>query len=293
MFRLGIVGSDNSHAEAFSKLANLDEGMNGLRIEDCRVTHIYGTDPKRTEEVARNGKIPKIVAKAEEMIGAVDGVVCVWRHGGRHLPDTLPFLKAGVPAFVDKPLACSVADAEQLVDAAEKAKVGFTSFSTLRYAKNVVDYINSLKGTAGPLMAGVSSGPAELDSEYGGIFFYGIHEVELMNVVWGYGCESVKATEHNRNVVVACKFGNGALVTLNLMGNATYAFHLVAFGKDGWKEHTVDSSTCYFDGMKVYLDTMKTGKWPLTRAQLIEPVRILSAIEKSLKENREVMCTEV
>ena len=292
MFRLGIVGSDNSHAEAFSKLANLDEGINGLRMEGCRVTHIYGTDPKRTEEVARNGRIPTIVTKVEDMIGAVDGIMCVWRHGGKHLADTMPFLKAGIPAFVDKPLACDVADATQLVNAAEKAKVGFTSFSTLRYAKNVVDYINSLKETAGPLMAGVSSGPAELDSEYGGISFYGIHAVELMNAVWGYGCESVKATEHNKNVVVACKFDDGALVTLNLMGNATYAFHLVAFGKDGWKEHTVDSSTCYFDGMKVYLETMKTGKWPLTREQLLEPVRILAAIDKSLKENREIRCAE-
>jgi hypothetical protein len=113
-----------------------------------------------------------------------------------------------------------------------------------------------------------------------------------MNAVWGYGCESVKATEHNNNVVVACKFGNGALVTLNLMGNATYTFHLLAFGKDAWKEHAVDSSTCYFDGMKMYLETMKTGRWPLTRQQLLEPVKILAAIDKSLKENREVKCDE-
>ncbi len=292
MLRLGIVGSDNSHAEAFSKLVNLDEGINGLRVEDCKVTHIYGTDQKRTEEVAKIGKIPNIVAKAEDMIGAVDGIACVWRHGGKHLADTLPFLKAGLPAFVDKPLACSVADATRLLDAAEKAKVGFTSFSTLRYAANVVEYINFLREKAGPLTAGVSTGPADLASEYGGIFFYGIHAVELMNAVWGYGCESVKATEHNNNVVVACKFGNGALVTLNMMGNATYAFHLLAFGKDAWKEHNVDSSTCYFDGMKMYLETMKTGKWPLTREQLLEPVKILTAIDKSLKENREVKCDE-
>lgn len=293
MFNLGIVGSDNSHADAFSKLANLDEGYNGLHIDDCRVTHIYGTDPERTEEVARNGKIPNIVAKAEDMIGSIDGVVCVWRHGGKHLADTLPFLKAGIPAFVDKPLACSVADATALIEAAEQAKVGLASFSTLRYAGNVLAYVRALKETAGELTAGVATGPADMGSEYGGIFFYGIHAVEMMNVVWGYGCTSVKATEHNGNVVVACKFDNGALVTLNLMGNAKYTFHLLAFGKDGWKEHTVDSSTCYFDGMKVYLETMKTGKWPLTREQLLEPVRILTAIETSLKENREVRCDEI
>jgi predicted dehydrogenase len=293
MFRVGIVGSDNSHAEQFSKLANLDEGVNGLRIEDVRVTHIYGTDPKRTEEVAKIGKIPNIVTNMEEMIGAVDGVLCVWRHGGKHLPDTLPFIRAGLPAFVDKPLACSVADAKQLIDAAQKARVGFTSFSTLRYAQNLAEYVSFLKEKAGELTAGVSSGPAQLDSEYGGIFFYGIHAVELMNAVWGYGCQSVKSTVHNGNMVVACKFRRGALVTLNFMGNATYVFHLAAFGKQAWKDHAVDSSTCYYDGMKIFMDTLRTGKWPLTPEQLLEPVRILSAIDKSVKENREVTLEEV
>lgn len=293
MFRLGIVGSDNSHADAFSKLANLEEGIGGLRIEDVCVTHIYGTDPQRTQEVAANGRIPHIVADKEEMIGQVDGVLCVWRHGGKHLPDTLPFLKAGIPAFVDKPLACSVADARQLIAAAEEAKVGLTSFSTLRYAGNVIEYLAELKENAGVLTAGMSTGPADLNSEYGGLFFYAIHAVEVMNTVWGYGCERVRAVLHNGNVAVTCFFPDGPLVTLNLLCNAVYAFHVVAFGKDGWKEHTIDSSTCYYDGMKVIMQTLRTGEWPLTATQLLEPVRILTAIERSLAENREVRLDEV
>jgi len=38
---------------------------------------------------------------------------------------------------------------------------------------------------------------------------------------------------------------------------------------------------------------MKIGKWPLTREQLLEPVKILAAIDASLKQNREVRCGEV
>jgi predicted dehydrogenase len=294
MFNLGIIGSDNSHAEVFSKLANLEEGVNGLRIPDVQVTHIYGTDPQRTEEVAKIGQIPHIVAKAEEMLGAVDGVLCVWRHGSKHLPDTLPFIKAGVPAFVDKPLACSVADARILLDAAEKARVGLTSFSTLRYAANVIEYVNDIQAKLGPLAGGMSTGPADLASEYGGVFFYGIHAVEMMNVVWGYGCDSVTATEHNKNCLAVCTFKTGATVTVNLLhgDNAQYVFHVVAFGKEGWKDHLVDSSTCYYDGMQVFMETLRTGKWPLTRDQLLEPVQILAAIEKSLREKRAVKLDE-
>ncbi len=293
MFKLGIIGSDNSHAIQFSKLANLEDGVNGMRIEDARVTHIYGIDPERTKEVAELGEIPNIVTRNEDMLGEVDGVICVWRHGSRHMADTLPFLKAGIPAFVDKPLASSVADAMILIDTAEKAGVGLTSFSTLRYAKPTVEFIASLPEAVETAVSGVSTGPADLGSEYDGIFFYGIHAVEMMNATFGYGCESVLATSHGSNCMAVCKFPGGPTVTLSLLGKAAYVFHVSVFGTKGWKDYTVDSSTAYYDGMNVFMETLRTGRWPLTRSQLLEPVKILAAIERSLAEDREVKLTEV
>src|ERR1051326_175329 len=79
MIKLGIVGSDNSHADAFSQLCNLDKGFNGFKCRGAKVVAIYGHDPKRTEEVARNGQIPTIVEKADHMIGIVDAVLVGFR----------------------------------------------------------------------------------------------------------------------------------------------------------------------------------------------------------------------
>ena len=81
MFRLGIIGSDNSHAEAFARLVNIEGGDRGFHVEDVQVTHIYGTDVARTKEVAEKGRIPNIVARPGEMIGKVDGVASVLRLG--------------------------------------------------------------------------------------------------------------------------------------------------------------------------------------------------------------------
>lgn len=293
MFRLGIIGSDNSHADRFSQLANLENGVDGQKIEDVKVTHIYGTDPGRTKEVAENGKIPNIVSRSEDMLGHVDGVICVWRHGSKHMAATLPFLEAGVPAFVDKPLASSVADARKVIDAAEKARVGLTSFSTLRFAKPTVEFIASLPKEIGVPVSGVSTGPADLKSEYDGIFFYGIHAVELMNATFGYGCESVSATAHGDNCVVVCTFPGGVVATLNLLGKAAYVFHVSAFGTEGYQDFLVDSSTAYYDGMQMFVETMRTGKWPFTPDQLLEPVKILAAIDRSLAEKRTVLLSEI
>jgi predicted dehydrogenase len=291
MFKLGIIGSDNTHAETFARLVN-HAALDGTHYEDVRATHIYGTDPVRTREVADAADIPHIVPKLEDMIDKVDGVVCVWRHGGRHLADTLPFLEAGVPAFVDKPLAVSVADAEKLIGAAEHAGVGFSSFSTLRFADATLAFMADVEERVGPLTAGVSTGPADVNSEYGGIFFYGIHAVELMNTVWGYGCRSVCASAHNGNISAACKLESGALVTLNLLGNASSVFHLAAHGPKGWLASPVDAGTSYIQGMRVIIDTLRLNEWPLTRDQLLEPVKILNAIQRSLDDQCEVSLDE-
>lgn len=294
MFKLGIIGSDNSHAIAFSQLANLEEGRGGLKIPDVQVTHIYGTDPERTKEVAEAGQIPHIATKSEEMLAAVDGVICVWRHGAKHLPDTLPFIKAGKPAFIDKPLATTVADARQLIETAQQAKIGFSSFSTLRYAQPTVDFIAALGEGVGEVVSGVSTGPAHLDSEYGGIFFYGIHAVELMHAAFGYGVESVSTVANGPNAHVACAYPDGRIVTLNLLGDkAKYAFHLTAFGSKGLDTHLVDSATAYYEGMRVFVDAMKNGTWPLTPEQLLEPVQVLVAAERSMETGRAVTLAEV
>jgi predicted dehydrogenase len=282
------VGSDNSHAEAFAKLANVpEEGK--PRIEEVQVTHIYGTDAARTQEVATLGKIPNIVDDMQEMIGSVDGVAVVWRHGGLHLQHTLPFLKAGLPVFVDKPLALSEADATQMIDAALAAKVGFTSFSTVRYASSLQEYLQYLHTECGDLLTGMCTGQVQLASEYGGVFFYGIHAVELMHTIFGYGCQSVLARQNNENLQVICTLPNQKLVTLNLVGGGfKVPFHAAAFGSEGWGTHEINPSTMYYNGMKVFLEVMRTGTWPLTPEQLLEPVRILEATVQSIQDRKEV-----
>lgn len=290
-FRVGMIGSQNSHSDAYSSLINLKEA--GKDYGQVRVTHIWGEEDARTKEVAEKCQIPNIVTSHTDMIGQVDGVICVRRHGGKHLEDAMPFLKAGIPALVDKPLACSVADARAMIKAAQDAHVGFSSFSTLRFAPETVEFVEALRKDAGELRAGTSAGHCEHDSEYGGIFFYGIHAVELMTEVWGYGVESVLAMQHGANVSALCAYKNGATVSLELLGDAKYVFHLTAFGKNAWRSTEVGTGDAYVKGIKVILATLVEQSWPIDAAHLVEPIQILAAVEQSVKENRRVSLSEL
>jgi predicted dehydrogenase len=278
MTRIGIVGSDNSHAVAFSKLCNV-EG-NDVHIDGAKVVAIYGRDSGRNQEVAEEGNIPEIVASPEDMIGKIDAALVVFRDGRLHREHAEPLIRAKIPTFVDKPLAISVEDATALIDLAEDNGTPLTSFSTLRYATDMVAFINEAN-EVGPISSGVLTGPADRASEYGGLPFYGVHIVEMMQALYGPGVRSVHAVEQGKTIVATVVFDD-RIMTLNFIGDASYVFHMLAFGKSGWVGRALDAGSCYKDGLEVVLEMVKTGKWPIGREELLEPVKTLEAIEKSL-----------
>lgn len=283
MIKLGMIGSDNSHADAFSQLCNLKQGYSGLKTKGARVVAIYGHDPKRTEEVARNGHIPTIVEKAEHMLGMVDAVIVTFRHGDLHAKYALPFLEARVPAFVDKPFAIKRADAEAMLAVARKRKTPLTSFSTLRFARSTRAFLKEMSD-AGGFVTGSIAGPTDLKSEYGGLPFYGCHVTELLAEIFGYGVKAVRAIEHRGTVHATVRFGDERLVNLQFIGNAKVHFRVAANGRKAAGEYIVDTAGCYKDGLDIVLEMFRSRKRPLTDEQLLETVRVTDAVVRSYKK---------
>lgn len=61
------------------------------------------------------------------------GIIGTDRHGGLHRAHAVPFLAEGLPVFVDKPLACTEADALAIVAAAREYDAPLTSSSAVRW----------------------------------------------------------------------------------------------------------------------------------------------------------------
>ena len=95
---IGIIGAENSHTIGFGKLFNINKKFPGVSV-----THVWG----ETEEFAKNamekGHIQNMVKDPNEMLGKIDALIVDHRHGKYHLAAARPFIKAGIPAFIDKP----------------------------------------------------------------------------------------------------------------------------------------------------------------------------------------------
>src|SRR5215210_2172425 len=117
MIKLGMLDFDTSHTVEFTKRLNRIGTDAEQFVEGAKV--VIGCpgesklSPERiagfTDQMKKFG-VP-LVDKPADMIGKVDAMLIEAVDGSVHLERAKPFLEAGIPCYVDKPFACSLADA--------------------------------------------------------------------------------------------------------------------------------------------------------------------------------------
>jgi predicted dehydrogenase len=281
MKRIGIVGSDNSHAIAYSKLVNRDRIVG----DDAAVVGIWGQEAERTREVAEAGAIPTIYDAFEAMVPEVDVVFVVDRHGDLHAEHVIPFLKAGIPAYVDKPLAISLGDARAIIEAANANGTFLTSMSSLRITPDTARLAEQA-GAIGQIRAAQFAGPCDFGSVYGGPFFYATHVAEIALRLLGNDIESLTATRTGQTVVIDATWAGDVQATFTYLGDTAYHFGATLFGKEGVVSGAIAANDEGYEAIVTQvLAAIDAGKRPLSDAQLLTPIAVVHAIQQSLAQS--------
>lgn len=290
MKKIGIVGSDSTHAEAFAKLFNLPDKDSGeYNFPDYRVTAIYGSDGERTKKFADSGRIESIVEKPEDLIGMVDAVMVVLRHGDLHAEYSIPFLEAGIPTWIDKPFAIDVNDAELIVNTAKVNNTLITGGSSCRYAYDILLLKNIIKNGSeevGDVNSGILGMPASLNSEYGGLHFYGSHLAETTLEVFGHNPYTVSACENNGNVVAVVNYEK-----YHAIMNFTYGlkkWYGLISGNKGTVYRPIDLAYSYNNCIAAFVTMLENKQIPIPLENLYKPVKLLNAIIQSLNTGKPV-----
>lgn len=291
MIRVGLVDCDTSHVVAFTQRLNHrgipdDQWVEGAEV----VAAVPGTSQISPERITPHTQQLRdlgveIVDRPESLIGRVDAVFIESVDGSVHLERAWPFLEAGVPTFIDKPFTTSTADARRLLQAAAERGVPLTSASALRYALEVQEVKRGAE--IGPILGVDTYGPASLHPRNPGLFHYGVHAVEMLFELMGTGCQSVRCTWENDVEVVVGRWSDGRIGTVRGTRQGPYAFGFTAFGEKQVLPRIVDGRYFYRELLKVIVEMLETGRWPLTSEELIEPVAFQEAALRSAERGGE------
>jgi predicted dehydrogenase len=284
--RIGAIGIDSSHLPEFTRRI---KALNEEGKTQCKVTHVFdpgGHDlPKAAEWLATTKNLGVTqVGSMDELLGSVDGVMVVTVNGHKHLALSLPSLKRGLPTYIDKPLTCSLAEAKELLQIARQSNARCYSASSLRFAPEVTEMDRSLLGN---LRAVDAFGPGQLHALMPGLFFYGVHVIEMVDAIWGPGVRRVSAIHLEDRDLVDLDYHDGRYARLRLERKGSYDFGATVHGEKGIKQFKVDFAPVYTRLAQGMTRFFEGGPAPANLRDLVENVAVMEAGNRSMSENGE------
>jgi predicted dehydrogenase len=309
MYKLGILGTCNSHAEIFSGLFNkqhdnqdnqADQDNKANRADHtnhnkfdfygfgkAKVEYIFGFDNEKTKEIAYAYSIKNVATDVTEMYDNVDAAMVIFRHGMYHAQYAIPFLKRKIPVFVDKPFTISETDALSIIEAAEKYDTPLMGGSSLKYAPDTMILKELLINEAKNIKTAALNFPATTKNPYGNLHFYGSHLVEMALEIFGYDCICVNSFEKNGTVTAVLGYDSYNII-LNFIPDSKRSY-CVVFTQNDTIIREIDLSLVFKEQMHRFMDMLDTKVKPQDLSCLYKSVRVVNAVIKSYEKNHEVI----
>lgn len=256
--------------------------LDTVRIPGAQVTHVWTDDPADAPRVAAASRIPQVVTHPEEVIGQVDAVVIATDDGNDHVRRARPFVEAGLPVFVDKPLATNLPDLRQFAGW-QRGGAALLSNSGMRYAPEIRDAAERRAGLGE--LRWITSFTCKTWERYG------IHALEAVQPLTGPGFVSVQTQHRPGSDLVHVTHGCGVQLTLGAIHDAFGSFggvHL--YGTKGQIALTLRDTYRAFRGqLLAFLDYVRTGQRPYPFEETLELMAVLIAGIRSREQGGRVV----
>ncbi len=280
--RLGIIGlsEGNGHPYSWSAIFN---GYDKKAMAECpfpaipeylsrqefprdaikegEVTHVWTQDRFISQHIAKACHIKNIVDDYKAMVGKVDAILLARDDAENHLEMSKPFLKAGLPVYIDKPLAFDVETAERIFGL-EQYKGQIFTCSALGYAKEfqLTDAIRKKIGDIKKVEAFVMKDWAK----------YGIHIVEPVLKMLP-AAEKIKEIKNNGRTV-SVYWQSGLETEFSALGETKEPIKIKLKGDKGSAEMTFkDTFAAFRSALQAFVDKKAPPKeFVLKAVQIIE-----------------------
>lgn len=293
MVNLGIIGMSegNGHPYSWSAICN---GYNPIYMKDCpfpvipdylrkknfpedtikeaAVTHIWTQDSHLSTHIASSSNIKNIVTKPEDMIGEVDAILLARDDYEHHLTHSEPFIQAGLPIYIDKPIAVKVADALSILNK-EISKGQIFTCTPLRYAEEFsvtrkeLESLGEIKSIQATIMKSWEK--------------YAIHVLEPILNILGFQqkIKTVKRVTSNGAVHVIYLTEEDRIINITVLETATYLpFKITFFGTNNLLElEVVDIFNAFKASLQTFIQAVQNVEQPITPKEIIKTVEFIEA----------------
>ena len=231
--RIGIVGTDSSHAVEFTRILN--DASAADHVPGAKIVAAYrGGNPSMaisrdrierfTSTLKDKWHIPFIDA-IRDLCGSTDGILILSVDPASRILEFQQAASCHKPIFVDKPAAANLHDLAQLDRIAQHNHIDWFSASALRFLVPA--------HTDKPLTAEVW-GPGELGRLEDGytldLSWYGVHSLEMLLAAMGPGIANVSRIHGANADIVTAIWSDGRVGVVHLIRPHT-PFRLMTFDR--------------------------------------------------------------
>jgi hypothetical protein len=301
---IGIIGvsEGNGHPFSYSAIINgysqeglANSGWSGIYdyvrrrhasefgLGGWKVTHAWTQEPETTRKLCKACLIETAVDDYHDFLGKVDAVIVARDDFELHFEIARPFLKAGMPVFVDKPLSLDVDQLRELKPYLESGQL--MSCSGMRYAREL-DEPRANLASYGTIK--LIRGAIVLSWEK-----YGVHILDAVLAMPTARPVSVQMVNAG-HASAGIRFHDESLLQVDALGNAARSFHVDIFGTERNGAFDITDNFSMFRRMLwEFTTSIGRGQPAIPAGHTLEIMRLLIAGRISCKENREVRLDEI
>jgi hypothetical protein len=258
-----------------------------LRISKAQVTHVWTDDPADAVRVSKASLVPNVVKRPEDVIGHVDAVIVATDKGHEHVNRCRPFVEAGLPIFVDKPLVDNEADLATFVRWVDEGKAIMSS-SCMRYCKEFAPWRISTHDLGALRFVSITT-PKTWER-------YGIHALEAVYPILGAGFVSIRNTGTPERNIAHIKHQCGADVVVAAIGDMYGAFGILQLcgtlgHQTAWLSDTFHS---FKSQLEAFVQYLRTGVRPFPFSETVELMRlVIGGIRSREQGGREILLKDI
>lgn len=303
MLRIGIIGMSpgNAHPSSWSAIINgvfdgeaitkmgypavadyLEANRPTLGLPGAAVTHVWSQSREVSEMIAATGGIAHIAESPADMIAQVDAVLLTRDDPENHVEMARPFINAGLPLFIDKPLCTTKKELDYFASEIAKGKF-IMSCSSMRYAGECMAVKSGIKAL----------GKVELVTGVGkkDWWKYGIHMLEgIVSVLNDPRPLSVRNIGSRDKNIVQIRYENEVQVMLHLFMDLVPTMQISFFGQEQWRTIEIKNSYAMFrDNIIEFIRSVREGKPRLDFRKTEQIIRVMMAADESLKAGGELI----